>query len=214
MPGWHRSSFVALLLLALALPAVALAGRGGDDPCAPRRSGEQCGPGGGRQTVGGGEKVSHKGWPAITGIFFKVTDNSGHHKAGGPDNDELLGHHGSDRLSAATGTTSWGDWDPRGNSTGQHDVLRGGDGNDLIYPSHGATRSSAAGQGLRLGVLRAWVIDCGPGKDTVRIRLGGAFKTRSCEVVDRFCAYGSNGHGGCKKPGRLSVPAVRPRAGA
>jgi hypothetical protein len=28
-----------------------------------------CQPGDGRRTAGGGEEVSHKGWPAITGVF-------------------------------------------------------------------------------------------------------------------------------------------------
>lgn len=208
-----RSSLVGLLILALALPAAAFAGRGGDDPCAPRRSGEQCGPGGGRRTVGGGEKVSHRGWPAITGIFFKVTDDGGHHKVGGSDNDELLGHHGSDRLSGGAGNdVLWGDWDPSGNSTGQHDVLRGGPGNDFIYPSHGSTTVyGGPGNDDVWAFYGHGFIDCGPGHDTVRIRLGGAFKTRSCEVINHFCAHGSNGHGGCKQPGERSVILGRRR---
>src|SRR5215212_4847727 len=97
--------------------------RRGDDPadlCSPRRSGEQCGPGNGRRTVGGGDKVPHGGWPAITGILWKVLDNAGHRKTGGPDNDELLGHHGSDRIAGAGGhDVIWGDWNPRNNSTRQ-----------------------------------------------------------------------------------------------
>ena len=31
----------------------------------------------------------------------------------------------------------WGDWEPKDNGTNQTDVLRGGDGNDFLYPSHG-----------------------------------------------------------------------------
>src|SRR2546428_43331 len=32
------------------------------DVCGPPKRGEHCGPGNGRQTPGGGDKVSHKGW--------------------------------------------------------------------------------------------------------------------------------------------------------
>ena len=45
-------------------------------PAPVRRSGEQCGPGNGRKTPGGGDKVSHKGWPAITGILWMVLDST------------------------------------------------------------------------------------------------------------------------------------------
>jgi Ca2+-binding RTX toxin-like protein len=84
--------------------------------CEPRRSGESCGPGNGRRTPGGGEKVSHKGWPAITGILWKVDHSRDTRKVGGGANDELLGHHGSDRISGAGGNdVLWGDWDPRNN---------------------------------------------------------------------------------------------------
>ena len=39
-------------------------------------------------------------------------------KAGGPLNDELLGHHGSDRLSGKGGhDILWGDWDPKNNNS-------------------------------------------------------------------------------------------------
>src|SRR3954454_1756687 len=121
---------IAVLLLLLTPSLVAARGGGGDDrACSPRRSGEQCGPGGGRQTIGGGEKVSHKGWPAITGILWKVLDGGGDQKVAGPDTAELLAHHGSARLAGMGGhDVLWGDWDPRGNSTSQHDTLRGGDG--------------------------------------------------------------------------------------
>src|SRR5687767_5565555 len=94
-----------MLLIALAVVPQAGAGRGEEaaDLCEPRRAGEQCGPGNGRRTPGGGEKVSHKGWPAVTGILWKVVEGGerDHRKVGGPDNDELLGRHGSDRLAGA-----------------------------------------------------------------------------------------------------------------
>src|SRR5262249_47622143 len=66
--------------------------------CEPLAAGEQCGPGNGRKTPGGGGKVSHKGWPRITGILWSVQESGRgtHSHTGGPLNDELLGHHGSD----------------------------------------------------------------------------------------------------------------------
>ena len=187
MPRRHRSSLVVLVLLALALPSVALAWRA--------------------------DKVSHHGWPEITGIFYKATDNGGHHKVGSSDNDELLGHHGSDRISGGAGDdVIWGDWDPTNNSTRQHDVLRGGPGNDFIYPSHGSTQVyGGAGNDYIWAFYGHGTIDCGSGRDTVRVRLGGAFKLRNCEVVNHFCAFGSDGHGGCRKPGERSVAPGRRR---
>src|SRR6476661_564042 len=99
--------------------------------CAPVRAGEQCGAGNGRKTSGGGALVSHAGWPAVTGILWKVLDSRNHRKTGGGANDELLGHHGSDRLDGGPGADIlWGDWDPSNNNTRQRDVLAGGAGND------------------------------------------------------------------------------------
>jgi hypothetical protein len=199
---------VSLLLCLLALVPSTGASAAGDDAaelCKPRRSGESCGPGNGRRTPGGGEKVSHKGWPAVTGILWKVTDGSrrARRKVGGGANDELLGHHGSDRISGAGGhDILWGDWDPRNNNGRQRDVLRGGAGNDWLYPSHGFTRVHGGP-----GSDRVWAfygrgtIDCGPGRDQIRIRMNGAFRHRNCEVVRHFCAFGSDGNGGCRKPG-------------
>src|SRR3954452_7891335 len=206
---------IAVLLLLLTPSLVAARGGGGDDgACSPRRSGEQCGPGGGRQTIGGGEKVSHEGWPAIDGGLWKVLDGGNHRHVAAPANDELLVHHGSDRIAGMGGhDVLWGDWDPRNNSTSQHDTLRGGDGKDWIYPSHGSTRVYAGkGNDYVWAFYGRGFIDCGPGEDTVRIRLGGAFKTKGCETVNHFCSHGSNGHGGCRKPGERSVAACGRRS--
>lgn len=196
-----RLSLLAVLLLC-ALLAPAAAGGQAEDLCAGTPAGVKCQPGNGRQSPGGGDKVSHKGWPPITGIFWQVTDNAGRTKTGGPDNDELLGHHGSDTLEGGPGRdVLWGDWDPDGNSTGQRDVLRGGPGGDYIYPSHGTTRVIAgAGNDYIWAFYGRGTIDCGPGRDTVRVRLNGAFHLRGCEIVNHFCAYGSDGRGGCRKP--------------
>jgi hypothetical protein len=129
-------------------------GQRGSTPnlCAPSQPGVQCGPGNGRKTSGGGDKVPHNGWPAVTGILWKVLDSSGRKKVGGAANDELLGHHGSDRIFGGAGNDIlWGDWDPANNNTHQKDVLDGGPGNDWLYPSHGST-----------------VVKGGAGKDYVR----------------------------------------------
>jgi Ca2+-binding RTX toxin-like protein len=204
-----RAALVAATLTA-GLGASAVAVAAAADTCEAARSGEQCGEGGGRQTAGGGEKVSHKGWPAITGVLWKVLDSRSSDWVGGSDNDELLGHHGSDDITGGPGhDVLWGDWDPKNNTTRQRDVLRGGAGNDWIYPSHGTTTVKAGpGKDYIWAFYGKGTIDCGPGKDTVRIRLNGAFKVRGCETVNHFCAYGSDGHGGCKQPGARSLGAL------
>src|SRR5688500_1282513 len=179
---------VALLAGALLLPVAAGASRAIDSEeaaelCAPRRSGENCGPGNGRRTPGGGEKVSHKGWPAVTGILWQVMDSDDARKTGGDANDELLGHHGSDTISGGAGhDILWGDWDPRNNNGSQRDVLRGGAGNDWLYPSHGSSRVYGGPGNDRLWAFYGrGTIDCGPGRDRIRIRMNGAFRHRNCE---------------------------------
>ena len=148
-------------------------------------------------------KVSHAGWPAITGVFWQASDGAGHVKRGGDANDELLGHHGSDRLDGGAGDdVLWGDWDPAHNSATQRDVLDGGAGDDHLYPSHGRTTVRAgAGDDHVWAFYGRGTIDCGPGHDVARVRLNHAFRLRGCEVVEHFCAFGSDGHGGCRKPG-------------
>jgi hypothetical protein len=210
-----------LLALAIAAGAAALGAApaapsqsGGDDPCAGMDSGVQCGPGNGRQTTGGGAKVPHTGWPPVSGALAKVLDSDDHALAGGPDNDELLGHHGSDTVTGGGGhDIIWGDWDPSGNTTRQRDVLRGGAGNDWIYPSHGTTTVDAGpGRDYVWAFYGKGTIDCGAGSnDTARVRLNGPFKVKNCEHILHFCAFGSDGHGGCLKPGEKRAVAARMR---
>jgi Ca2+-binding RTX toxin-like protein len=140
-----------------------------------------------------------------------VLDSTGRKKVGGPDNDELLGHHGSDRLSGGAGhDILWGDWDPKRNNGRQRDVLNGGAGNDWIYPSHGATVVKAgAGRDYVWAYYGRGSIDCGPGNDTARVRLNGPWKLHNCERVLHFCAHGSDGHGGCLKPGEKRTRRAR-----
>jgi Ca2+-binding RTX toxin-like protein len=199
-----RLALACLASLAVAVPAaVAAADLDLGALCGATEPGVQCGPGNGRKTPGGGEKVSHKGWPAVTGILWKVLDSDDYRKEGGPLNDELLGHHGSDRLAGGAGhDILWGDWDPKNNNGRQRDVLSGGSGNDWIYPSHGRTVvRGGSGRDYVWAFYGRGTIDCGPGRDTARVRMNGAFKLRGCEVVKHFCAHGSNGRGGCLKPG-------------
>lgn len=180
--------------------------------CRQAKRGDKCQPGGGRRVPGGGEKVSHKGWPSITGVFWQVTGNRGRRFVGGSKNDELLGHHGSDRISGAGGKdVIWGDWNPRDNNTWQRDTLRGGSGNDWIYPSHGRNRiSGGPGSDYIWAYYGRGTIDCGPGKqDTARVRLNSAYRVRNCERVKNFCGHGSKPGGGCYRPGEK--PATRRR---
>ena len=198
-----RSIILAGSLIVLALVVAPQAGRA-QGACGHVAAGEECGMGDGTHTPGGGDKVSHKGWPGINGIVWKVVAAGGaHHRVGTDANDELLGHHGNDMLAGGGGDdVLWGDWDPSNNTTAQKDVLRGGPGNDWIYPSHGAT-TVLAGPGN--DHVRAYyghgLIDCGPGHDTAQVRENGAYKLRGCEVVHHFCQHGSDSKGNCKKPG-------------
>ncbi len=179
--------------------------------CGPAKSGEQCGPGNGRRTKGGGALVSHAGWPAVTGILWKVLDSGAHAKTGGPANDELLGHHGSDRIDGGGGNDIlWGDWDPADNNTRQRDTLAGGAGNDWIYPSHGRTvvRAGSGADHVK-AYYGGGTIDCGPGRDTAQVRTNGAYRLRNCERVVHFCQYGSTPDGACRQPGARARAATR-----
>ena len=178
----------SILLLA---PAAALA-QDDVDRCEPRKQGEQCGEGNGRQTPGGAGtgKVSHKGWPKITGILWQVLDSRDHERAGTEDNDELLGHHGDDKVSGLDGKdVLWGDWELKGNGPNQSDVLRGGNGNDFLYPGHGKNLMyGGAGNDRIIAYYGHGLIDCGPGeKDFAQTRWqSNAYKVRNCEHVRHF----------------------------
>jgi hypothetical protein len=181
--------------------------------CGQLKANEKCHEGGGKRAAGGGEKVSHKGWPAITGIYWQVEDGHNSRHTGTADNDELLGHHGNDTISGLAGKdVIWGDWEPN-NPSGQKDVMYGGDGNDFIYPSHGLNRMfGGRGNDRIIAFYGHGTIDCGPGKsDFVQTRENGAYKVKNCEVIRHFCAFGSKPNGDCKKPGeKASVSRLRP----
>ncbi|HWI22353.1 MAG TPA: calcium-binding protein [Baekduia sp.] len=199
---------IGALLLVASAPAYATADGDGRPPaCSQAHPDDKCSYGNGRQTPGGGEKVSHHGWPQITGLFWQVAGSSGRTFVGAELNDELLGHHGSDTITGNAGKdVIWGDWDPKNNNTWQQDVVSAGDGNDWVYSSHGQnTIDAGAGDDLVWAYYGRGSIDCGAGFDTVRIRLGSAnrYKHRNCERIKNFCAFGSKpgNKGGCYKPG-------------
>ena len=200
-----KSALFGIVFALLFAPAIAQAQD--EDRCAPREPGVQCGEGNGRQTEGGTGtgKVSHAGWPKITGILWMVRESAGTHEfAGTEDNDELLGHHGDDTVIGLEGKdVLWGDWELKGNGSNQSDTLRGGDGNDFLYPSHGKNNMyGGAGNDRIIAYYGHGTIDCGPGTaDFVQTRENGAYKVKNCEIIRHFCAFGSKPNGECKKPG-------------
>jgi hypothetical protein len=184
-------------------------GGGGAGPCAAAPEGVTCIEGNGRRTRGGAEtgKVSHAGWPAITGILA-FADHEGRTIEGTALNDELLGGHGGDTLRGGAGSdVLWGDALRRGNNHVQHDRLDGGDGDDFLYGSHGRNvLSGGAGRDtlwayFAHGTNRVtggpgndviWersgrgTIDCGPGRDLVHARRRTPWRLRGCERVDFY----------------------------
>jgi Ca2+-binding RTX toxin-like protein len=127
-----------------------------------------CGLGNGRRTRGGGEKASHIGWPAVTGILWIVRESTtGQSDTGTDFNDELLGSHGNDSVSGGVGSDIlWGDQLPVGNNAWQHDTLDGGAGNDHIW-----------------GHFGHGTIDCGSGWDVVHVKRHPTYRLRNCERV-------------------------------
>jgi Ca2+-binding RTX toxin-like protein len=200
-----RALLVATVCVASMVGVATAGAQGPVDPCAGVAPGADCRAGNGVQSPGGEGKVSHKGWPAFTGVIWKV-DSGDHRLTGGALSDELLGHHGDDVLSGGDGAdVLWGDWDPEGNTTGQHDVLDGGAGDDFVYSSHGVnTIDAGPGNDLVWAYYGRGTIDCGPGFDTLRVRLSHDYDTRNCERVRNFCAFGSKPRGGCFRPGERS----------
>jgi Ca2+-binding RTX toxin-like protein len=213
----RRLGLIAALLLGVALGAPpAGQAQSPEDLCADVPPNVNCGPGNDRRTAGGGEKVPHndgagRSWPKISGILWQVVDNASRRMLAGPDNDELLGHHGSDHLAGAGGhDIIWGDWDPRNNSTRQRDYISGGSGNDWLYPSHGRSQVfGGPGQDYVYAFYGKGTIDCGPGRDVARIRTNGAFKTRNCETIKHFCAFGADASGNCLSPTGRPIVASR-----
>jgi hypothetical protein len=165
-------------------PVVATAAR---DLCEGHRGpGARCGLGNGRRTRGGGNKVSHIGWPAVTGILWIVNEGTAGQTDNGTElNDELLGSHGNDTVRGGVGDDIlWGDQLPVGNNAWQHDTLDGGPGNDWIYSSHGYnTIYGGPGNDHIWGHFGRGTIDCGSGWDVVHVKRHPTYKLRNCERV-------------------------------
>jgi hypothetical protein len=93
--------------------------------------------------------TSHAGWPPVARQDKQINkDNvSPNTFTGHPGvHNELLGGHGDDTLIAADkGDILWGDYHPSGNTTKQHDTIKGGPGKDFIYASHGYNTISTGG---------------------------------------------------------------------
>jgi RTX calcium-binding nonapeptide repeat (4 copies) len=202
----RRAVLTATICAALSAGADRALAHNVPDPCALAQPGAQCGPGNGRQTPGGGDKVSHEGWPPITGVLWKVLDGS-HMLLGGVLSDELLGHHGNDFIHGGDAAdVLWGDWDPEDNTRRQRDVLAGEGGNDYIYSSHGHNRiSGGRGNDYVWAYYGRGTINCGSGHDTLRVRLVNRYRARNCEVVRNFCAHGHRPGGGCLRPGERAL---------
>ncbi len=219
MPRSARALLAAIVVgvTALLIPISGLA-QTAAELCQPPEPGVNCGPGNNRTTVGGGAKAPHNdgmghNWPRVSGILWMVIEDGrqARRQVGGPDNDELLGHHGDDHLSGAGGDDIiWGDWDPARNNSKQRDILSGGAGNDWLYPSHGrVTVLGGPGRDYVYAYYGKGTIDCGPGRDTARVRTTGAYKVRNCEVIRHFCAFGENKQGQCLSP--TGKPVATPR---
>jgi Ca2+-binding RTX toxin-like protein len=171
-----------LLIAATPAQPTAIAAR---DLCEGHRAeAVMCGPGNGRRTRGGGNKVSHIGWPAVTGILWIVRESTtGQHDDGTEFNDELLGSHGGDVISGGDGNDIlWGDQLPVGNNTWQHDYIDGGAGNDWIYSSHGHNDiKGGAGNDRIWGHFGHGTIDCGSGYDVVHTKRHSTYRLKNCE---------------------------------
>src|SRR4051812_3611435 len=146
-----------------------------------------CRAGTGTTTPGGAAngKASHQGWPAVTGVYWVLTDGGG--GVATDRNDELLGQHGDDHLDGGRGDDIiWGDELPTANNTWQHDVLVGGPGEDFIYASHGHNVIKAgAGDDVVHAHYGHGTVDCGPGHDLVYLshKRRHKWKVRHCERI-------------------------------
>jgi len=130
---------------------------------------------------------------ALMAACDRANANLGHCTLGGrmtgrrKVHNELLGGHGSDTIYAGPiGDVLWGDYEPSGQSTAQHDVLIGGVGNDHIYASHGYNRIEAnGGDDYIKAHFGHGIIDCGRGHDVLYIsrKAQRHFVIRHCERI-------------------------------
>lgn len=108
---------------------------------------------------------------------------------GGPGRDRLEGGSGRDQLSGSNGNDVMrgGDGRDRLNGGYGNDQLFGGAGNDGISTGNGRDRVfGGTGNDIINAAIRgpAAFVDCGPGKDRVRINKNERNRVRNCEFVD------------------------------
>jgi RTX calcium-binding nonapeptide repeat (4 copies) len=131
--------------------------------------------------------ASHAYWPTIDGKLAKARAG-GSTVTGTRRSDELLGHHGSDRLRGkARSDVLWGDHNGSGQPVTQVDRIRGGGGSDFIYGSHGRNviHGGPGNDAISVHFGRG-VVDCGPGRDIYHVARSRrkAYTFRNCERVD------------------------------
>ena len=116
--------------------------------------------------------ASHEYWPTIHGRIVKANHSSSSTFHGTRRSDELLGHHGSDKLfGLGHADVLWGDWQGGADQpTNQRDRMYGGGGNDFIYGSHGRNVifGGAGNDAISVHFGRGFV-DCGPGRDIYHV---------------------------------------------
>ncbi len=133
--------------------------------------------------------ASHDHWPTIHGRIVKANGGQSAMFHGTSRSDELLGHHGSDRLfGRGRSDVLWGDWQGGADQpTNQRDRIYGGRGNDFIYGSHGRNVifGGAGNDAISVHFGRGFV-DCGPGRDVYHVARSRRkrYEFRNCEKVD------------------------------
>jgi hypothetical protein len=132
--------------------------------------------------------ASHAHWPTIRGVIKKANFSSTTFH-GTRRSDELLGHHGSDRLfGRGRSDVLWGDWQGGASQpTSQRDRIYGGRGGDFIYGSHGRNVifGGAGNDAISVHFGRGFV-DCGPGRDIYHVAKSRkrGYRFRNCEKAD------------------------------
>ncbi len=133
--------------------------------------------------------ASHAFWPTIHGKIKKAKNGVSTTFYGTRRSDELLGHHGSDRLyGRGRSDVLWGDWQGGADQpTNQRDRIYGGRGNDFIYGSHGRNviYGGPGNDAISVHYGRGYV-DCGPGRDIYHVARSrkSKYKFLHCEKVD------------------------------
>ena len=177
-----------------------------EDVCGPDRKGDTAGPATTVKRRAAERKSATRAGPQAQGFLDRIQDSSGNHrKKKGADNDELLGHHGSDYLKGKGGRhILLGRLGPQEQqrAPARHPPGRNRQRLHLSEPRQHEGRGRPR-KPLRGGLL--WARRerfCGPGKDRARVRLTGRFRVRRWETIGHFCKLGPDGAaGGCLKPG-------------